>query len=630
MSRERPSFETWRYGPKFVASENSPMLSHMKDIPALPVPELESTITRALQSCHPLAQDEAEFEALKKKSIDFLATAGPKLQGKLQEKASRSKNWLAKDWDMLAYFTYRDPVVLNVSYYYGFSKLPQGPPGSKPAKDDPAFVAASILAYACNFREELIRGEMKPDEAGGVKQDVTHYNWMFNACRIPHGESDYAVKIPESDPKGDHVIVVRRNHHYKLPVKDQTGQRYSIDSLRQSIQKIYDETPEKAAIPVGVLTATDRDLWTKARNHLVDSSEKNVEALRAIEQAIAVVCLDEHKPTTTDGKSSSMAEFSKLLWYGNANDRWWDKPIQWVVFDSGESGILGEHSCMDGTPTARLNNEMTLALMAGKLPEIENASEEVSSPQSLSFELDEEAKSLIKQAADNHAQATGKSQLYYLNYDRYGKEEIKKHKVSPDSWVQMVMQLAYALTNNGKVTATYESASVRRFALGRTETVRVCSDASKAFVNAMLDQGTSNSQRVDLFRAAVAQHGRDMKSASSAQGIDRHLLGLKLGVAADEPTPEFLKDPLLARSGRWVMSTSQVYGRYFPAYGWGAVVPDGYGIPYMIQANSLLFTITAITPEVQCKELADNIKIAADTLLDLVANNQSPHLHAKL
>ena len=89
----------------------------------------------------------------------------------------------------------------------------------------------------------------------------------------------------------------------------------------------------------------------------------------------------------------------------------------------------------------------------------------------------------------------------------------------------MVIQLAYALTNKGQVAATYESASVRRFHLGRTETVRVCSPESKMWCDSMLDDSYNNDQRRGFFRKALAQHGLDMKEASAAQGIDRHLLG---------------------------------------------------------------------------------------------------------
>jgi len=82
----------------------------------------------------------------------------------------------------------------------------------------------------------------------------------------------------------------------------------------------------------------------------------------------------------------------------------------------------------------------------------------------------------------------------------------------------MVMQLAYAMTNGGQAVATYEAASVRRFELGRTETVRVCTKESMAWVQSMLEE-RSNAEREDLFRAAVAQHGKDMKDAGVGKGM---------------------------------------------------------------------------------------------------------------
>ena len=36
-----------------------------------------------------------------------------------------------------------------------------------------------------------------------------------------------------------------------------------------------------------------------------------------------------------------------------------------IVFENGKSGFLGEHSCMDGTPTLRMN-EFALASLATK------------------------------------------------------------------------------------------------------------------------------------------------------------------------------------------------------------------------------------------------------------------------
>jgi len=101
----------------------------------------------------------------------------------------------------------------------GFSKLPQAP-NKDYTKDNPAFVAATIVQSAINFRDQIIQGSLAPDEAGGVKQDMEHYKWIMNSCRIPLKPSDYAVKIREDDLQGDHFIVIRRDHYYKVPFRD--------------------------------------------------------------------------------------------------------------------------------------------------------------------------------------------------------------------------------------------------------------------------------------------------------------------------------------------------------------------------------------------------------------------------
>lgn len=88
----------------------------------------------------------------------------------------------------------------------------------------------------------------------------------------------------------------------------------------------------------------------------------------------------------------------------------------------------------------------------------------------------------------------------------------------------MIFQLAYYMTH-GHPCGTYEAAQVRKFQLGRTETVRICTPETVAWTKAMLDSGSNDSERKALFAKAVGVHGKDMKNASSGMGIDRHLFG---------------------------------------------------------------------------------------------------------
>lgn len=77
---------------------------------------------------------------------------------------------------------YRDPVVLNVSYYYGFHKLPQcsSSSSSKSSHEEtanPAFVAASLVSTILDFRADLLNGKVEPDAAGGTKLCMESYKW---------------------------------------------------------------------------------------------------------------------------------------------------------------------------------------------------------------------------------------------------------------------------------------------------------------------------------------------------------------------------------------------------------------------------------------------------------------------
>ena len=79
-----------------------------------------------------------------------------------------------------AQMAYRDPVVLNVSYYYGFHKLPQSLSSSQSPHEEsnnPAFVAASLVSIILDFRADLLAGKVEPDAAGGTKLCMESYKW---------------------------------------------------------------------------------------------------------------------------------------------------------------------------------------------------------------------------------------------------------------------------------------------------------------------------------------------------------------------------------------------------------------------------------------------------------------------
>lgn len=83
-----------------------------------------------------------------------------------------------------------------------------------------------------------------------------------------------------------------------------------------------------------------------------------------------------------------------------------------------------------------------------------------------------------------------------------------------------------------------------------------------------------------------------MANACEGLGVDRLFLGLKKLLKPGENAKIF-SDPLFSRSCHWNLSTSQVTSEFYDGYGWGEVVPDGYGIAYMVKNDSLQFNIVS-------------------------------------
>ncbi|KAM0786990.1 hypothetical protein ACM66B_002408 [Microbotryomycetes sp. NB124-2] len=640
-SASPPSWHAWRLDPPTSTPATSTMFVNQPQIPKLPVPKLQDTLDRLLKSVEPLAESDAEMQAVRQKLQEFGQPGGigHELQKRLEQRRDdpNIRNWIAEWWDQLAYMTYRDSVVVNVSYYYGFKRLPQAPASaSNVPQSDSAYVAASIVHTALEFRNLISKGLLEPEKVSkdGGELCMESYKWAFNACRVPATGADYAVKVAEEDAQGQHIVVIRNNNFYTVPISDKSGRRYTVEEFKRAFQAILNKS-DKAGPGVGILTGINRDRWTDAHTHLLESFQ-NADTIKKIHTAAFAVCLDEAEPNpklepVSDSKSNlngrGICEFSERLWKaggkgfgeGEAANRWWDKPLQWVVFKNGEAGFIGEHSCMDGTPTARLNDYLTKRLLTNK-PEPVGASDppaqETPAVTALPFEADGATLKAIENARKEFADHVGQYQVHYLHYGRYGKEGIKKMKTSPDGWTQMVFQLAYHMTF-GKACGTYEAAQVRRFQLGRTETVRICTSATVAFTQAMLDSKQSNAERKRLFQEAVKGHGQDMKQASAAQGIDRHLFGLKRVLKEGEEAP-LLTDELVARSSTWKMSTSQIFIENSPAYGWGPVVyPDGLGLPYMIHPDHLQFSVTS-HESVPGQKYTDNLAKAADMVMDMM------------
>ncbi|KAJ1947893.1 Carnitine O-acetyltransferase mitochondrial [Kickxella alabastrina] len=540
----------------------------------LPVPSLSETLPKYLRTVEPLVSAE-EFAYTKLAVQEFAESAqGKELQRRLEARAAEPgrANWLEEWWNDLSYMGYRDPVVPYVSYFYSY-------------KDDAlrrtaTGRAAAIVRAAWEFRRQVMTRELAPEatKAGALCSHT--YNFMFNACRIPVRPSDTEATYDLA--QNQHIIVARNAQFYALELVHD-GQLLSAAEIEAQMDRIVCVADGSAAVPVGVLTSDNRDLWADNRQALVEAAPENALVLERLQSAAFVVCLDSEQPVTRK-------EAHRVFWHGNGRNRWFDKSLQFIVCDNAKAGFLGEHSSMDGTPTCRLSDYVLDQTLGGK---VELGSPTVRpglpAPELLRFVTPPAVVRAIEQAAARFDTVTAQHQLSVAHLG-FGKDEIKKLGFSPDGFVQMAIQLGY-YRMYGASRATYEAATTRRFAHGRTETCRSVSHESVAFCRVFADHASAPARRLAALQAATSAHGAYAKGCAEGKGVDRHLLGLRLLIAPGEEKPKLFRDPAYAQTSHWYLSTSQLSSEHFEGWGFSEVVPDGYGVAYTIRRDAVVLHI---------------------------------------
>lgn len=567
------------------------------DLPPLPVPQLQDTVQRYLQSVKPYTRgDPALFARQEQLCRDLVEGKGPELQQRLEQYAQGKRNWMSTFWDQQAYLEYNDPVVPYVSYFFAHKQLPAT---HARVQEDPLVKATAIVSATTRFIESLKDESLPAEQVRGTTPFcMNSFQLMFNSARLPGPPATNSdTNVFYSLYENDYIAVAYRGNFYTLRTHcAESGKPLAAAEIFAQFAKIVHvldkKQPRDVGGNVGALTSLPRDQWRDAYVQLVQDPLSQ-QSLETIHRASYMVCLD------LDAKPVTLEEKSHEAWHGDGANRFFDKSVQFFVAGNGQSGFLGEHSKMDGTPTLFLNNYVCEELLkmdpAAFLKEVEAgvSGESGATAQALQFNVSPALQETIASAQDQLCDTIGQHALKVWHYNRYGKEFIKSHKMSPDAYLQQIVQLA-VYKYLGRQIPTYEAASTRKFFKGRTETGRSVSEASQRFVEAWDSPDVSRAEKVQLLRESAQAHAAYLKAASDGHGVDRHFFGLKNMVDPEqdkETVPALFSDPLFKYSSTWLISTSQLTSEHFDGYGWSQVNDLGFGLAYMLNKQWLHINI---------------------------------------
>jgi carnitine O-acetyltransferase len=329
---------------------------------------------------------------------------------------------------------------------------------------------------------------------------------------------------------------------------------------------------------------------------------------------------DDPEPTPPSPPSSTSSTPPQP--FGSGCNRWYDK-IQIIVSGDGTAGVNFEHSAIDSHTALRIVSDIYAETVVqflqsitktlpshGKIPNIVDAPIERAGkksncsesndrpdldvlPKKITFELPDDVRRKIFHAGTALGDEIVASETKVLIFREFGKKFIVANNLSPDSLVQMSIMLAYYKLY-GKMVGVYEPVLTKTFYHGRSEAMRSATIPAKNLCEIFFDAKAQPLSKLSILKRAILVHQRLVKECSAGRGVDRHLYALKCMAQRNG-----LQVPNLFESEPWHMLNHSILlaancgNPSLRLFGISPVVPDGYGIGYIIKDHSIHYCLTS-------------------------------------
>uniref|UniRef100_A0A3B4ZGU5 Choline O-acetyltransferase n=1 Tax=Stegastes partitus TaxID=144197 RepID=A0A3B4ZGU5_9TELE len=603
-------------------------------LPKLPLPTLKDTLEMYLRCMKHLLTEE-QFDQTQNTVKQFGAPGGvgELLQSKLMErrenKTTKAMVWLTLIWNwLLNQMIYIEHLSVIRPHNKSTTRVKSaGLSYYNVIKQSTVFLprfAAHLISGVLEYKTLLDARALPVDYArgqlAGTPLCMEQYYRLFTSYRLPGPERDTLVAQESSVmPEPEHIIVACKNQFFVMDVVINFRRLNERDLLTQ-LEKIVKmaESEEERLPPIGLLTSDGRTEWAESRSVLMREST-NRDSLDMIERCLCLVCLDD-----ASGPELSESTRAMLMLHGggvakNGGNRWYDKPMQFVVGADGCCGVVCEHSPFEGIVLVQCT-EYLLKYMIGSPSKLVRAASvsELPAPRRLRWKCTPEVHKLLTSSADKLQRLVRNLDMNVHKFYDYGKEFIKKQKMSPDAYIQVALQLAFYRCH-GRLVSTYESASIRRFQEGRVDNIRSATPEALAFVKAMTDGklSTSDTEKMEMLRGAINVQTKYTILAITGMAIDNHLLGLReIAHEMKIEKPGLFKDEAYLISNQFILSTSQVPTTVEMFCCYGPVVPNGYGACYNPQSDHIIFSVSSFRESPQTCS-AEFVKSLVQGLLDL-------------
>ncbi|XP_067876411.1 choline O-acetyltransferase [Heterodontus francisci] len=571
-------------------------------LPKLPVPPLQETLDMYLNCMkHLVTEDQYKTSTAIVERFGARGEIGEFLQQQLIKRRESKVNWVYEWWLDDMYLRNSAALAVNSSPGMVFPRQ-----NFRDEGDQLRFAArliSGILDYKVVIDARALPVDYARGQLAGHPLCMEQYYRLFSSYRLPgHQKDTLAVQKSSVMPEPEHVIVACQNQFFVLDVVINFRRLNETDLFTQ-LRKIVKmaENEEDGVTPIGLLTSDSRTEWAEARRMVMRDST-NRDSLDAIERCIFLLCLD-----APSGVEQTDINLALQIMHGggcqkNSANRWYDKTMQFIVGKDGACGLVYEHSPAEGIAVVQCVEHLLCYIKetSRKLVRADSVCE-LPAPRRLRWKCDSETHRYITSAADKLQRLIENIDLMVYRFKGFGKDFIKKQKMSPDAFVQVALQLSFYRCH-GRLVPTYESASTRRFQEGRVDNIRSATKEAFNFVKAMIDGETSisDSKKMELLWAAIDAQTNYTILAITGMAVDNHLLGLReMAKELKIELPKLFTDKTYLMSNHFTLSTSQVPTTTEAFLFYGPVVPDGYGASYNPHLDHIIFCISCFN---NCKE----------------------------
>ena len=527
-----------------------------QETPRLPVPDLDKAMKNYLDSSVHLAESEEELETFRAAVEHF--TAPDSLSRKIYEDIKHKANDPATggNWanDYLLEHTFlrrREPTQ-----YHSFAALYH--PSKHPHTQ--AEQAAIIATAAFRYKKEIDEGTLEPEYMLGTRVCTAFNKWLFNTARLPGIGKDETKK-----GSGDYCVVLRRGRAFVVPLQ-QGDQVVSLDAVKDTMDAILDHVQDEGTW-AGLLTSDSRDSWAKVRpslpvcvvsfsmlpgltntceqlrDSLVSMSPQNAEYLDTIESSAFIICLDDGNPVTPEERATHCR-------FGDGSNRWHDKGVQFTVAANGNSGVIFEHSYIDGTLPIALHSRIADAMDEYR-PATANATLKSNGdarkvPQELRLTTDAEMDEHIGVLKEKWSAFSNGRDFIFQQVPELGAKLVTGNNLPLkgvfDATLQLAMHFYY-----GTLPVNWQPVALTQFHEGRHDLVQLNSPAVKAFCEAATDESMAVSDRRALMRNAALDLNARLRDAKEGHGYYRMFHVMEKQYPADAPRAAIYDHPLQRR-----------------------------------------------------------------------------------